>query len=649
MQFGPDDGDAFRSCQEELVAGFSETRTGFDTDTSGVHLLLDWKWGYDDGDLGTWTTGHFDEFLLDWCPRKVMMDASEASSMILALRAFIVYLASSQLLGRRSSSVAALDAKLRQNLGPFRNALGEREKFGIGKSIFAGIEELGLDLDDLDNPASIAAAIEAFNALSFDERGHVLGLGGGPFVDRGEPWDELTDGIALGPVPQIDVSELRALAAGAPVMRQFGILRDFLGAGRKLTAKGNLAPADAKALVDALDAGHVAGDGRFHAHEAVIVHSADDLPELQFLLRWAKAAGVVRVTKGRMLATASWSKLSLEEAAAKAFEALTAKGPLRLRVIERQRNRDGLAEFIDEGIAHLLAIVWSVGDGLSFDELLLGVTEVCDHNLSWHPKLDRFARESWIAGNFDLIWQEFVRAGLVQRRGADVVQTPWGGEQQVGGTLSFTSLGHMLVAPFLAMTGFEVPVIGEFTNGPIRAIFEVVGDWHPERVRGEFRAWAATRSVQQIADEIIDTLIGSVEPIWRFAAADFATSLPSPSDEHVMRRILDTPARGHAISWLLARGDDDVPDDPDALFLVAVESLSLSAGVDDDDEQLLELVRQLDQLGEIGDFIDRVWRIREPHAGDVLAGIARVHPDPKVAKRARKAVLQHRTHLANLR
>lgn len=53
-------------------------------------------------------------------------------------------------------------------------------------------------------------------------------------------------------------------------------------------------------------------------------------------------------------------------------------------------------------------------------------------------------------------------------------------------------------------------------------------------------------------------------------------------------------------------------------------------------------------IDELEQFIDEVWRVPEAHAGDLLAAIGRTHPDKRIAKHARKAVIRHRTHLANV-
>src|SRR5205814_4859235 len=65
----------------------------------------------------------------------------------------------------------------------------------------------------------------------------------------------------------------------------FSDLREFVGGGRKLTAKGNLTVADAMELAGNLDDPSLSR----YAEHGWRIRSADDLPELQFLLRWARS------------------------------------------------------------------------------------------------------------------------------------------------------------------------------------------------------------------------------------------------------------------------------------------------------------------------------------------------------------------------
>ncbi|GGO65875.1 hypothetical protein GCM10012289_18610 [Nonomuraea cavernae] len=74
---------------------------------------------------------------------------------------------------------------------------------------------------------------------------------------------------------------------------------EWVGEGRKLTQTGNLTLSDARALVALLETGDEIdpkiGDRVFRTK------SSTELPGLNLIVEWAKAAGLVRVVKGRLL------------------------------------------------------------------------------------------------------------------------------------------------------------------------------------------------------------------------------------------------------------------------------------------------------------------------------------------------------------
>ncbi|MCA1675566.1 MAG: hypothetical protein LC799_26415 [Actinobacteria bacterium] len=78
MRFAPGDEDAFYERRNELLEEFqgwltSSRLTG--AEPGYAEVALDWKWGYQDGDLGRWTVTDLEEFLLGWCPRKLSVPA----------------------------------------------------------------------------------------------------------------------------------------------------------------------------------------------------------------------------------------------------------------------------------------------------------------------------------------------------------------------------------------------------------------------------------------------------------------------------------------------------------------------------------------------------------------------------------------------
>jgi hypothetical protein len=228
--------------------------------------------------------------------------------------------------------------------------------------------------------------------------------------------------------------------------------------------------------------------------------------------------------------------------------------------------------------------------------------------------------------------------------GEEAVTGDFGIVRRTGGVLSLTTVGRAVLAPYLNERGYHVPAVGELVDRPLLALFELIGSWPPDRVRAEFDYWVQRHSAAEAAGQMATLLQRYTDPQWPVAAVDLAGRLPAPDDEGAVRRILDTPARGHAIHWLLDRGAADVPSDPDATMRAGIEMMASHARGDSDVE-FLHLIAAID---DIEGFIEDAWHVPVPEAVVVLEGIGRVHPDGAVAKSARKAVFRQRSLVANL-
>ncbi len=92
---------------------------------------------------------------------------------------------------------------------------------------------------------------------------------------------------------------LASVAESSGVVRRLRELARWTGAGRGLTQTGRIKLADARTLVTLLQTGDEF-DPKFHGH-VYKTKSSDELYELSLLFNWSKAAGLVRVVKGRLL------------------------------------------------------------------------------------------------------------------------------------------------------------------------------------------------------------------------------------------------------------------------------------------------------------------------------------------------------------
>jgi hypothetical protein len=635
MRFGADDEEAFYSARDELLSRFGDTLGEGSARVYDAQLALDWKWWYADGDLASWQLEDLEEFLLEWCPRKVTMPPDEAASIPVSLSAFLSFLHDGGLLSAASAPLHRLQVYLAGVGGQVVDAMGDRSRFGMSKSLLTGMAELG-PLPDLSDPEALQEVMDRFNGLPYDVRGEILGLD-----DSVEgPWDGVADGVELAPAPPIAVVELSSLAAAAPILEQVQTVREFVGAGRKLTAKGNLTVADAKSLAAAL------GDPalEMRAEHGFTIRTADNLPQTQFALRWARAAGAVRVANGRISATASWAKLDPVSALRRALRPVFDKGPLALWNAGFRWGPHFLIDVLDEGVPHLLAVLWANPDGVDFEELLAAIDEVCDHLFDLGPRPSPGSPHFDVRIHIDRLFDVLAMTGVVSRTGAESVTTRYGSERRSGGTLSLTALGRGVLAPFLSEYGYEVPAVGELGERALSELFERIGSWGDDRIRAEFDSWVEHHGAAEAADQMAAVLLSYGDPRWPVTAVALAGRLPAPDDENAIRRFLDTPARGYAINWLEARGAAKVPDDFDAVMRAGMEMMAVQAA-GGTDVAFLDTISGID---DIDAFIEDAWHVPVPQAVVVLEAIGRVHPDKAVAKAARKAVFKHRSLMANI-
>jgi hypothetical protein len=628
-KFGPNDVAAFEEARDDLLTRLaltrpSEGRRGFD-----AQLALDWKWAYGGGDLGLWRLEDLDEFLLEWCPRKVAMPPDESRKLPVALSDLLGFLADNGILARGSASIDRLQRHLAGMGDLVAAAMGEPSGFGLGKSILSAFSGPDIFGDDLD-PDALQMLQDRFNALPFEERGRILGLGG-PALS---PWSALTAGIPFPPPPATGAEALTVQAEATAFVRQVGILRAFVGGGRKLTAKGNLTVADAKVLAATLEDPRVAMGAKY----GFSVRSADDFPEMQFVIRWARAAGAVRVAKGKLLVTASWAKLGPVEAVSRAVAVLLEKGPLSLWTANSYWAPEALIQVIDEGAVPLLALLWAAPEAMDFEELLEAIVEICEPQLRFPATFTPDLRRIQIRSEVDRFFDVLAAAGVVERLDADQSTDRHGSTSREGGVMSLTPLGRAVLGDRLRAGGYDVPMSAELADGPLAALFDQIGRWLPDRIRTEFDWWVQRHSVEAAVDGLATVMMDYEDPQWAVAAFELVERLGTADAERAVRRLLVTPARGHAIVWLLDHDYPDVPEDRPAMLRSGLELLATRA--DDADEDFLALIAGIDDLATL---IEEAGQVSGPAAFQVLESIAHVHPDPVIARSARKAAMRGRS------
>lgn len=162
--------------RQELVEGFVRSEegrgAGIDEDVVAVVTAnaVDYLCDVGAGDPLRWNPVAVELFLVDWLPRKVMLDDDEIDAVPEVLRALILYGSGRAELGEHLvlDAVAAVD----RFETDFRTAARDAGKFGPAKAFATAMRADAVDLTD---EAAVRHWIDDFNARPEDERRSILG------------------------------------------------------------------------------------------------------------------------------------------------------------------------------------------------------------------------------------------------------------------------------------------------------------------------------------------------------------------------------------------------------------------------------------------------------------------------------------------
>jgi hypothetical protein len=294
LAFDFEEGEGFEQAKASLLASLETWllgRSGLSADETdetvgNAALALDWKWGYGDGHLARWRTSDVAEFLLEWCPRKLSVPQQRCHGVPVGLARLVEFLDMAAMLDAGSSPPPQLLETIDALTGEFIEAMGDSSQFGMAKSLFGAAASEGFDVTD---PADIEQWMAEFNARPEQERRRILpdsALG----TRRRRP--------KLPPVAMPSEEEVAASGAAAAILETFRRLAQHVGDGRRLTQRGNLTLADARALIELLGTGDVMddkiGDRTFKTK------SSAELPRLRHVLRGPRRPASSGYAAGRL-------------------------------------------------------------------------------------------------------------------------------------------------------------------------------------------------------------------------------------------------------------------------------------------------------------------------------------------------------------
>jgi hypothetical protein len=230
---------------------------------------------------------------------------------------------------------------------------------------------------------------------------------------------------------------------------------------------------------------------------------------------------------------------------------------------------------------------------------------------------------------------------------ADLGVVELGPDDTAGGlTVTLSRLGVWGMHRHLGAQGWHVPVLGSAARDGAAALLATLASCDAEDGEAEIAAWLAARAPAGAAGELIDAARRGTPGL---RGAGFAV-LDRIGDQAVpaVRAALDDPVlRAHAAVWLHEHGEEAELGPGERAWLL----VDLGAGLleeADPRDVVVELLPDLPPKAQ-ADMVAGLWEVDHPAVTDLLTALSEHHPDPAVARAARKAAFKARSPSAGPR
>lgn len=632
MRFGPDDEDAFYAARDELASRFELSARGHDVGWVAVQVL-DFKWGYLDGDLSRWEPEEVEEILLGLYPAKVLLDSDDLDQVVTGFAGFLLFLGDAGIL---PEGHAARLAESVERLAPrFHTVALDENNWSMGKRLWSLAQSEGVDPSD---PDAVQRFMDNFNQRPFTERDAVLG-------PPPEPEVSSLGGALIMPLPPIALppaGELESAARDTVWFERLRSLVGYVGDGRPLTDKGNLKLADGKALVDLLETAdrfdEQIGDRTFKTR------SSAELGGVDLAFRMALESKMLK-RKGKKLLlgpNAHWVDDPLSALYGAWLVLLNTIGPTQHWYRHDRYNWDWYAEELDASLPTILIDVYRHGDTPIEETIediwahlhtVFDLDDVPADKLGFHRSLVDGA----LRRGFDILGE----LGTVRVEDVAEVPTDYGGTVRTGGVVGLTPLGKWAVQR-LALRVTSAPIVGALREATAAELLAAASDIPETEATAEIDAW-----INHHGDDAA----------WQLAEA---------------LRIADETGRGLGFHALLRIGPEAadavsrLADDPDLAPYVTVWRIDTLTGSPDDMDCAGDAERFVRLLGAVIELwgpaaalgawaepaaganglqsmVDQAWQVKLPETEQVLAAIGGGHPDKTVAKAARRSLFRYRS------
>lgn len=198
----PDDDEAFRAARE-LVSRFESTPSRQEFGWVAAQVL-DFKWGYLDGDLSRWRLEDVEEILLGLIPAKMVLESEDLDLVVKGFAEFFLFLGDEGVVPKSDS--IRLATTVDQLAPAFHVEALDQGNWSMGERLWSQAQAEGVGPSDSD---ALRQFMDDFNQRPSAERDAVLGH----ILPETAPYHR----DVVGPLPPITlppISQLKSAARG---------------------------------------------------------------------------------------------------------------------------------------------------------------------------------------------------------------------------------------------------------------------------------------------------------------------------------------------------------------------------------------------------------------------------------------------------
>jgi hypothetical protein len=224
---------------------------------------------------------------------------------------------------------------------------------------------------------------------------------------------------------------------------------------------------------------------------------------------------------------------------------------------------------------------------------------------------------------------------------ADLGVVELGTEENAGGlTVVLSPLGVWGVHRRLFAQGWHVPVLGAADRDGAVGLLMTLASCDVEDGVAKINEWLVGRSEEQAAAELI-AAAATGTPGLRGAAFTVLDRVSEAAADEVRAALSEPLLRVHAAVWLQEHGEDVEIGPADRTWLL----VDLGAGLleeADPRDVVAELLPEMAPEAQ-AEIVAGLWKVSHPGVIDLLTTLSEHHPDPGVARAARKAAFKARS------